>query len=255
MLAPVGLARNDAHEYYLDGEGPIPSVTRVLKVVDKSGPLVGWAKRITAEAAVRNAEMLRQMVEMSGEQASIDWLKKLADHKRDKAALVGTAIHAHAEAVARGQAVELTDEEHPYVDTYVRDFLAPFQPKFLAVEEMVCSTTHDYAGTFDAIAILEGEVWMLDLKTSTGIYAETALQLAAYANADFIGRPDDSRRYRIPQVTRYGVIHCRPEQTRLVEYGVTPDTFAAFLAARDLHRWTEGQARAVVGRQVKKEAA
>lgn len=252
-LAPVGLCRNDAHEYYLDGAGPIPSVTRVLKVVDKSGPLIGWAKRITAEAAVRNLPMLNQMVTTGGEQASIDWLKKLADHKRDSAANLGTRVHALAESVARGQAVEMTDEEHPFVDTYVRDFLTPFAPRFLALEEMVCSLTHGYAGTFDAIAEIAGETWMLDLKTSTGTYAETALQLSAYANADFIARPGSAKRMRVPKVTRYGVIHCRPEQTRLVEYGVDKGTFDAFLACRGLFDWVEGQAKSVVGRQVKSQ--
>lgn len=255
MLAPVGLARNDAHEYFLDGAGPIPSVTRILKVVDKSGPLIGWAKRVTAEAAVRNADMLGKMVEMSGEQASIDWLKKLADHQRDKAAATGTRIHALAEAVARGQSVEMTDDEHPYVNSYVRDFLSPFSPTFVALEEMVCSTTHDYAGTFDAIARIDGELWMLDLKTSAGIYPETGLQLAAYANAEFIGRPGNPKRWRVPLVTRFGVIHCRPEQARLVEYQVTADTFAAFLAARSLYEWLEGEAKTVMGKHHKREAA
>ena len=251
-VAQVGLARDEAHNYYLDGKGPIPSVTRILKVVDKSGPLMGWAKRLTAEAAVQNAAMLHQMVRLSGEAAAIDWLKKIADHKRDTAASMGTRVHSLAESIARGTPVEMTDEEKPYADTYVRDFLLPFRPEFIALEELVCSPKYDYAGTFDAIARIQGETWMLDLKTSTGIYSETGLQLAAYANADFIARPGLPQRWAVPQVARYGVIHCRPEQTRLVEYHVTNDTFGAFLSARRLYSWVEGAAKSIVGNRQEK---
>ena len=51
-LTPLGLTRDERHVYgYNDGQVvryPIPSVTTIIKLIDKSGPLVGWAKRETA---------------------------------------------------------------------------------------------------------------------------------------------------------------------------------------------------------------
>lgn len=233
-IAQIGLARDEQHNYFLDGRGPITSVTTILKVVDKSGPLVGWAKRITAEAAVRHAEKLPEWVADFGDEAAVKMLTQASNVIRDKAANAGSEIHQFAEAIARGQDVTVPEELAPYVASY-RKWLVDFEPEFLASEEMVYSH-HGYAGTFDAIVRIAGEVWMLDYKTAKGVYPETALQLAAYAAADFIGRPGDPNRYAIPPVDQYGVVHIRPEGAELVPYDVT-GAFDAFLAFKRGAEW------------------
>lgn len=250
---PLGLTRTAAHVYtWSDGRAiysPLPSVTTILKVVDKSGPLVGWAKRETAACAVRNLDVLVRMRETGGDAAATDWLKKIPDYQRDSAANVGTRIHALAEQINRGLEPAVSPDEAPMIDAY-RQFLTAFRPRFLAVEEMVCSLRHAYAGTLDAIAVIGDETWMLDLKSGVGLYPETGLQLAAYGGADFIGRPGIARRFRLPRMTRYGAIHVRPDGARLVEYHVGRDTFAAFLEARRLYAWVQGPGKAVLGRAV-----
>ncbi len=247
---PLGLTRTADHRYsWNDGTtvvSPLPSVTTVLKVLDKSGPLVGWAKRATAACAVRNLDMLVQMRETGGDAAATDWLKKIPDHRRDTAADIGTRVHAHAEQLARGLEPDPTPEEAPFVATY-RAFLADYQPRFVAVEEMVASLRHRYAGTLDAIAVIGSETWLLDVKTGSGVYGETGLQLAAYASAEFIGRPGETRRFRLPRATKFGVVHVRPEGARLIEYRVDRSTFAAFLEARRLYEWVNGPGKSVVG--------
>jgi hypothetical protein len=250
---PLGLTRKAGHLYTWNDagtvHGPLPSVTTILRVVDKSGPLVGWAKRETAACAVRNLDMLVRMRETGGDAAATDWLKRIPDYQRDTAADIGTRVHRLVEQVARGTEPEVTPEEAPFVAAY-RAFIAEHRPRFVAVEEMVASLRHGYAGTLDAIAVIDGETWLLDVKTGTGLYAETALQLAAYSFADFIGRPGIPRRFRLPRATRFGVIHVRPESARLVEYRVDRGTFAAFLEARRLHAWQQGPGRSVVGQPV-----
>jgi len=243
-VAQIGLARDEQHNYYLDGQGPILSVTTILKVVDKSGPLVGWAKRITAEAAVRHSTELPGWVTTFGEDGAVSMLTKAASVIRDKAANAGSDVHSFAEAIARGKPVEVPEELAPYVASY-RTWLDQFQPEFLAAEEMVYSH-HGYAGTLDAIVRIAGETWCLDYKTSKGVYAETALQLAAYGAADFIGRPGDPIHYAIPAIDQYGVVHIRPEGAELVPYDVS-GAFDAFLAAKRLTDWRSGS---VVGAPV-----
>jgi hypothetical protein len=245
VIAQVGLARNEKHEYFLDGQGPIPSVTTILKIVDKSGPLIGWAKRITAEAAIRYSAELPKWAADFGDDGAVQMLTKAATVIRDKAANAGAEIHQFAEAITRGQDVTVPEELAPYVAAY-RKWVTDFQPDFLAAEEMVYSH-HGYAGTLDAIVVIAGETWLLDYKTSKGVYEETALQLAAYAQADFIGRPGDPLRYSIPAVDQYGVVHIRPEGAELVPYDVT-GAFEAFLAAKRLGEWRS--AREIVGRPV-----
>lgn len=234
-VVKVGLTRDAAHNYYLDGQGPIPGVTGILKIVDKSGPLVGWAKRITAEAAVDHRDQLPEWVELGGRDGAVGLLTKAAENLRDKAATTGSDIHALAEAIALGHEVTVTEEQAPFVDAY-RAWRADFEPRFLAAEEMVCSLEHYYAGTLDAICEIAGETWLLDYKTSKGVYPETALQLAAYGHADFIGRAGDPNRYAIPHIDQYGVLHLRPEGYELVPFDVT-GAFDAFLSAKRLATW------------------
>jgi len=249
----IGLSRTPKHIYtWRDGtvdSGPLPSVTGILNVVDKSGALVGWAKRETAACAVRNLDMLAKMRESGGDAAAVNWLKTIPDYQRDTAADIGTRVHALAESVAKGEPVTPTEEERPFLAAFQR-FLDEWRPTYLATEEMVASLTHGYAGTLDAIVEMAGDVWMLDTKTGAGVYPETALQLAAYAGADFIGRPADDKRYSIPPITAFGVLHLRPENGgvyEVVPYAVDQDTFAAFLDARRLYAWRETQAPKVMG--------
>lgn len=231
----VGLARDPKHNYFLDGKGPIPSVTTILRIVDKSGPLVGWAKRITAEAAVDHRSEIDGWVQMGGRDGAVGLLTKAASTLTERAAITGSDVHGYAEAISRGQEVQIPDELQPFVIAY-RAWVTDFAPDFLAAEEMVCSELYGYAGTFDTIAVIAGETWLIDYKTSKGVYPETALQLAAYGHADFIGRPGDPTRYAIPPIDQYGVLHLRPEGYELVPFDLS-GAFEAFLAAKRLAEW------------------
>jgi len=245
-IVRVGLARDAKHNYWIDGRGPIPSVTTILRVVDKSGPLTGWAKRVTAEAAIDHRAELDGWVEIGGRDGAVALLTKAASTVTERAATTGTDIHRLAEAITRGLDVVVSETQAPYVAAY-RAFIRDFEPEFLAAEEMVCSVTHRYAGTLDAIARIAGETWLLDYKTSRGIYPETALQLAAYGAAEFIGRPGTAQRFAIPAIDRSGMLHLRPDGYELVPFDLDC-AFEAFLAAKALTDW---RARpGIVGRPV-----
>lgn len=64
------------------------------------------------------------------------------------------------------------------------------QPKVLGSEENIYSPTYNFAGTYDALMDIEGQVYLCDMKTTNvsrkapkGIYAEYFIQLGAYALA------------------------------------------------------------------------
>ncbi len=97
------------------------------------------------------------------------------------------------------------------------------------MEAFLLHETLGYGGTCDLIAELDGEVWLLDWKTGSSVatpdgtvYRDHRLQLAAYANAEFIARPNDPERYALPAITRYGLVHVTDGGTRLYEAAVTP---------------------------------
>lgn len=250
-FVPLGLTRDENHVYgWNDGRSvfyPLPGATGIIKVIDKSGPFIGWATRIVSEAAIKNRRMLEALASVEGDDAAIGWLKKIPSSTRDQAGNRGISVHQIAEQIVRGQEPEIPEELAPYIDNY-RKFLIQWRPRFTQVEQMVVSLKYRYAGTFDAIAIIGNEKWLLDIKTSQGTYAETALQLAAYGAADFIGRPGDPVRYRLPRVHRFGVIHTTPQAAELVPYNVTRETFKVFLAARAVWAWMQGPAKEVIGK-------
>ena len=63
------------------------------------------------------------------------------------------------------------------------DFWTTHKPKLLMSEEFMVSDTHRYCGTLDLLIELNGEKWLLDIKTSNNVYESYHLQMAAYAKA------------------------------------------------------------------------
>lgn len=248
-IVQIGLTRDAKHNYYIDGNGPLPSVTTILRIVDKSGPLVGWAKRITAEAAVDHRAELEGWVQLGGRDGAVGFLTKAASTVTERAATTGANIHALAESITLGHDVTVTDEQAPFVAAY-RQWLADFAPEFLAAEEMVCNVSVGYAGTFDAIVKIAGEMWLLDLKTGKGIYPDMALQLAAYGHSEFIGRAGEAVRFGIPPIDHYGILHVRPEGYELVPYDVGEAEFDAFLAAKRLYDWRQDREPKMMGQAI-----
>lgn len=248
----VGLYRTDRHDYYFNGKdadgtavkiGPLPSVTDALRVIDK--PAIGtWAKTETAKCALRNWDMLSEMRVAGGDDAAVAWLSRIPDYQRDVAARLGSSVHRLFEMAMRGGEITPTEEERPFVEA-ARNFIADYNPKIESMEKGIINVTRGFGGTYDLLLKLDGERWLVDLKTSKGTYGETALQLAAYANAELIGLPGDPRGRRMPKIDRYAVLHLRPEAYpgqgyALIEYRVGLPEWHAFLAALALRKWQKG---------------
>lgn len=249
------------------------NITGVIGTMDKSDVLVGWAKREVAKAAVRNADMLAQMVaqtpvsesSLAGHPA-VAFLKGIPGYMSDKAAALGTSLHAVGEALGKGQKPDVDDETRPLAEAYYRGFIQRYRPKFHPdyVEFMVASVEYGYAGTMDMACRIGDDIWLLDIKTSSkpitpdsrGFpYSETALQLAAGRWADFAGKPNDPKRYPIPQATRFGVVAVNQSACELVEYSVTPRDFETFLALRTAWSWKQERKPEVKVGFVNREAA
>jgi len=63
------------------------------------------------------------------------------------------------------------------------DFWTTHKPELISTEEFVWSDEHRYAGTADLVVKMDGEIWLLDLKTSNSLHKSYDLQLASYAKA------------------------------------------------------------------------
>lgn len=139
-----------------------PSVTQVLSIVEKSF-LARWRGK---------------------------YGNKRCDQKTRAATNIGSEWHSAVQNLVHGV------PPAPGVRKRVIDMLVPIQawqgntgfvPEVTEVK--VVSRIYGYSGTFDAVGKLllqyADELVMLDWKSSSGIYKDMALQLAAYAQAYF----------------------------------------------------------------------
>lgn len=251
----------DGRHYVWQGER-YPSVTTILSNGVPKPFLVNWAKKVTAEYAVENIDLLTQLIG-TDEKGAIDWLKGAAYRQRDEAAEIGSMLHDFAEDISMGKQVELPEGINPSVEKMGRnflDFMETVDPTFTAVEAVVFNTKEGYAGTLDSLIvtsyepILDALGWsedrpmtlMCDIKTGKGVYPEVGLQLAAYANAEFVGLSDGST-VEMPPVDGAVVLHVRPQRWQLVPVSIGQEVYEAFLVAKAVSEWTTGGKDNVLG--------
>lgn len=212
------------------------SVTTMLQSVPKQRVFTAWAAKLVAEGAVeafRNGTLAALVAE--DPEDAVRHLKGMPNKKRERAANAGTTIHSWVEAHILGA-------EPPIVPIHLRPQLEQFRafeekykPRYLAAEATVYNRRERYAGTLDIIAEIDGRIGLIDTK-SGGLYAEAAMQLAAYRNAEYIGGPDGVE-HPLPKVDFTAVLHIQPESFRLVEVLSTDEVFYAFRVAREMFRW------------------
>jgi hypothetical protein len=239
------IQRTQDHRYIYQGV-TYPGVTKALGVLDKSGPLMVWAAKNAAEAAVLlGADGLAQLVATVGEQGAIKALSDRANWKRDEAAALGTDIHHWADMMITGQPLPaLSETAKLYTEHYAR-WWETAGWKLRLSEAVVCAPAspgaHEgWGGTFDLLAYdQDGRTVLADLKTGKGVYREASLQLAAYGMAPLVSPMGSQDVYPMPQIDRYEIIHVTREGVRPITVNVGAREWAAWLACLDLYRWTE----------------
>lgn len=236
-----------SHRYELDGDR-VPGVTRILNQGIPKAAIAPWAARSVAEYATDNLDQITDMLQRGGRGPTVDYLKGVPWQKRDEAAMSGTDVHTLAEAVVHGLEVDVPDHLYGYVDGYAH-WLDQTGAEPILVEFTVASRLFRYAGTGDLILRVPGvdELVICDLKTSSGVYGETALQLAAYRFAEFYMDPDGFGEKPLPEVGDTGwVLHVQDGLTEARPVPVDAAQFRVFCAAATVADWGRGS-RDLVG--------
>jgi hypothetical protein len=255
MITPVGLHRTEDHDYYVDGQGPYPSVTSVLRVMHKPAIEADLKREVArhAVADLRSGELAR-MIATEGDEEAIKQLAAKGTLKRDAAATFGTLVHAMvADAPQSPQeasgALETPQEALPYLEAWYRFLGRSEGLEVISSEHAIFNLTEGYAGTYDFLARWhckdhESCRWLFDVKSGKQSYGDWALQLEGYRHGEFVSLPNDPVRYPMPWADHVAVLHLRPDKYsdtgyRILEYVTGNRDWVAFLAALNLYQWRE----------------
>lgn len=136
-----------------------------------------WYPRVTKILDIKSKPALYFYY---GEAASY----KAAQESTQKSAEEGTMIHEVVENILLGKNPEVPASIKPAISAFI-DYLERnnIQTSPELVERRIFNKTHRYAGTIDAMVLMDGKFGVMDIKTSQGIYRDYNLQTAAYMDA------------------------------------------------------------------------
>lgn len=251
----------NGHSYFLDGS-KAAGVTTIIGQGMPKPALINWAAGAVGDFVADRIAVLPdgtvdasrlvtdlQAVAVEQKKAMPTWsptraaaiLKSLPNRDRDTAAKKGTKVHGFAERLVLGEAVDVPPELDGHVRSYV-DFLEQLDPDVVAVEGVVINRAKRYMGTFDLLAEVEGlGLALLDVKTSrSGIFPETALQIAAYRYAETY-LDDEGVEHDMPEVDFTGAIWVRADGWDLHPVRADESAFRQFLYARETMKFLDAE--------------
>lgn len=179
----VNQINTDSGRYYKTPFGDVPSVTSILKIYDggKSGALIGWGCKLMAEYLTTLANKGDLVIPKKDLEETLRVAKSQHRKAKEEAGDIGTQVHNCIEVYLKGQNVDGLLAGNKLLENPFNAFLTWHKKEgfeFIASEQQVC--TKRYAGTLDGLARKNGELWLIDFKSSNRIDQTYLWQVAAY---------------------------------------------------------------------------
>lgn len=150
-----------AHIRYKNKTGKIvPGTTTIIGILAKPA-LLNWANRIGLEGY--------EIEKYKNEAADVGTLAHLIIEKELKQEKLDTSLYSSHNLTI---AMQCVDKWHDWKKQHDFEIIMP--------EESLVSELYQYGGTIDCYCRLDGKLTLLDFKTSSVIYPEMFVQLAAY---------------------------------------------------------------------------
>jgi len=190
-------------------------VTTIAKTLSDTASLADWKVRMALSGVVQRPDLLAQASTALDDRNK---LNKIANDCIEAAgaysrANLGTALHSITQLLDLGQKPQVLPGLQEDVDTYriacqaygiemVKDY----------IEVLLINDDLEYAGTADRIVrTMSGELVIFDLKTGTSLdyaHGEISIQLAAYANAQWVYDWRTGTRSPMPDINKTKGIIC-----------------------------------------------
>lgn len=198
MPATTEARKHTKRGRFYEVEGKLyPSVTTILSAINKPA-LVNWAAKVeremVADLATKMYLEMHGQPKMGEEAWKMYLLSRLGETKASqkelaKASEIGTQAHSLIEWTLN-QRMGISVKEKPEVKDAAQwafmaweDWAKSVNLEPIASEQVIWSHSHEYAGTLDLLAKVNGRLSVIDWKTGKAVYSEAHLQNAAYRQA------------------------------------------------------------------------
>jgi hypothetical protein len=225
---------------FYDWQGrQLPSATTIRRLAGIPHRLSQWQiSKVVDRAVTEHMELQRMLtrerrprervLEKNRITEASKWLRAAATEERDASAKLGTLVH---DACAQGFDPDTLEPAlQPRVRRF-REWLERYGAVVLATEFQCWNLTHGYAGTADLLVRFpNGQIWLVDLKTGKGTYAEHALQLTYYRMAEFVGRDgvvDQATTELLQQAAGIAVLHLTDDHWEFRSIRLDDETWRA----------------------------
>jgi hypothetical protein len=176
----------DSHQYWMNGVRKTGATT-IIGILDKSMALIPWATELCSEFLIQKLKDGHIITEEHVYEAEVQH-----SVKKQEAADTGSKIHDWCERYIRHKLKEkgfdkpdMPEENAVIVGVMAfLDWEKEHKVKFISSERIVYSKKYDYMGKMDIEATVDGELCLIDLKSSNGLYNSVRMQTAAYVKAD-----------------------------------------------------------------------
>lgn len=183
------------NQYSLGGK-KIPSVTTILSVISKPALHYWYGKHGTKEC--------QRLLKEAGE--------------------YGDMVHTMVQNFLEGQSQKVNQEQKMILKN-LKSVTKGWQ--WQEFEVVLLNEEHGYGGTCDAIATINGRRALIDFKTSSGVWPEFSLQMAAY-------------RACLEDIEIVRILHLNKETLSWSVLNIdTTDLLPVFLAAKELYEWQQ----------------
>lgn len=224
----------------------LPSVTSVRRLAGIPFGLHEWALGQLSSYAIDHATEIHARLASGtpGVAALIRHeLRAAATAERDKAADLGSAVHA---AAAAGLSItDVGPDIAPRLRQY-QAWLTESRAEILGSEFQLWNLTVGYAGSADLLCRFpDGSIWIVDLKTGKGTYAEHLLQLEPYLMAEFVGADDvvdETLTALVRQARGIALLHLSADSWEFRSLEATSEAWAAFRGLLAFGSWMAGHA-------------
>lgn len=222
----------------------LPSVTTIRRLAGLPWGLHEWALGQVATYAIDHiAELYNRLGSGTPGVSAVvrHELREAASAERDKAASLGSAVHA---AAASGLALtDVGPDIAPRLRQY-QAWLSESRAEILGSEFQLWNLSVGYAGSADLLCRFpDGSIWVVDLKTGKGTYAEHLLQLVPYLMAEFVGQDDvvdETLTAYLQQAKGVALLHLTADSWEFRSLEATGEAWAAFRGLLAFGQWMQG---------------